>query len=148
MMPRKLEDTVALVLFEDRIEDVVGGGEEDELDPTNSPSVMKMLARCEQVGVYGGEDHGCEGHQEEAVVEVERSRGDQGHDQTEQDGRQHHRGEEDEARAPLAVHHRLGERADQDQRHEQRHRREEERDDEQGGDQQDGDADHLFSPSR
>lgn len=44
------------------------------------------------------------------------------------------------------VHHRLGERADQNQRHEQCHRREEERDDEQRGDQQHRDAEPFVQP--
>ena len=107
---------VALVLFENRIEDVVGGGQEDERTDEQSQR-DEDVGEVRAVGVYGGEDHGREGRCEQAVVEIERSGGDQRHHEAQQDGRQHHRGQEHEARTPLAVHHRLGERADQNQRH-------------------------------
>ena len=66
------------MLFEDRIEDVVGGGQEDERTDEQSQR-DEDVGEVRAVGVYGSEDHGREGRREQAVVEIERSGGDQRH---------------------------------------------------------------------
>lgn len=52
MMPRKLNIRVALVLFENRIEDVVGGGQEDERTDEQSQR-DEDVGEIRAVGVYG-----------------------------------------------------------------------------------------------
>ena len=139
---QKTQDAVALVLFENRIEDIVGGGEEDHR-AEKKPHGNQGAAQVHAEGIDEHADQRQQRHGQQAGVQVHHAGRDECHRHAEQDARQRQRGQIDQARAPLPGHHRFGERADQNDRHEQRHRRKQERHDEQRGDQQHRDAEPL-----
>ena len=143
--PEVTFDAVLLVFLEDRVEDIVGRGEEDHRsgeEPDEDEDVAQIGAVC----VCGGPDHREEADDQQAVVQVELPGGDDCGGRAEENAAQGDAGQEDDPRFPESVHHGLGEYADQDDRYEQGHGREQERDDEQGGDQQHGDAEPLVEP--
>ena len=143
--PEVTLNAVLLVLLENRVEDVVGGGQKDHR-PDEEAYQNEDIAQIRTVGVNRNADDRQQADDQQAVIEVEFPGGNQRCGCAEQDARQRQHGQKDDPRAPHSIHHRLREGANQNQRDEQGHRREQERDDEQRGDQQDRDAEPFVQP--
>ena len=142
---QEAQDTVLLVGFEDRIENIVGRRQENhraEEQPDRNEDIVQVGA----VGINHHPDQRQQRHGQEAGMQIHEARRDKPHRHAEQDAPQGQCGKVNEALAPVAVHHRLRKGADQDDRHEHRHGRKQEREDEQRGDQQHRNAEPLVEP--